>query len=42
MVKVRKLDVQQINTALNEIQKALEEIIKRIEKLEAQQTTNNT
>ena len=42
MVKVRKLDVQQINTALNELQKALEEIIKRIEKLEAQQTTNNT
>ena len=42
MVKVRKLDVQQINTALNEIQKTLEEIIKRIEKLEAQQTTNNT
>lgn len=42
MVKIRKLDVQQINTALNEIQKALEEIIKRIEKLEAQQTTNNT
>jgi uncharacterized protein YutE (UPF0331/DUF86 family) len=42
MVKIRKPDVQQINTALNEIQKALEEIIKRIEKLEAQQTTNNT
>lgn len=42
MVKIRKLDVQQINTALNEIQKTLEEIIKRIEKLEAQQTTNNT
>ena len=42
MVKIRKLDVQQINTALNEIQKAIEEIIKRIEKLEAQQTTNNT
>ena len=41
MVKVRKLDIQQINTALNEIQKILEEIIKRIEKLE-EQSTNNT
>ena len=42
MVKIRELSVQQINVALIEIEKVIQEIIKRLEKLEEQTSTNNT
>lgn len=41
MVKVRELTIQQINAALAEIQKAIDEILRRLQKLE-EQSTNNT
>ena len=42
MVKIRELSVQQINVALIEIEKVIQEIIKRLEKLEEQTSPNNT
>lgn len=41
MVKVREITTQQINAALAEIQKAIDEILRRLQKLE-EQSTNNT